>query len=225
MGLGEQLAALGIVVTAAEQQRLLLYLDELLRWNKRINLTAVRERDAAVEKHLVDALTVLPLLRGDERLLDLGSGAGLPGIPLSIVRPGLQVVSVDAVEKKILFQRHAARLLSLTCFEAVHARGEALPQRPGCANGFDLVVSRAFASLPAFLRLALPCLRPDGRVLAMKGAEGERELAAAQDELARLGVRHERTVRCRLPRSGAERTLLLFINDGTNPTSGGEIPG
>lgn len=225
MRLDEQLAALGLAVTAAEQQRLLIYLDELLRWTQRINLTAVRERDAAVEKHVVDALTVLPLLRGDERLLDLGSGAGLPGIPLSIVCPDLQVVSVDAVEKKVLFQRHAARLLGLTRFEAVHARGETLPQRPGCAAGFDLVVSRAFASLPAFLRLALPCLRPGGKVLAMKGAEGERELAAAQGELLRLGVGHQRTMHCRLPRSGAERTLLLFTLADANPISGGVLPG
>jgi 16S rRNA (guanine527-N7)-methyltransferase len=204
------LRQLAIVVPTEAPEKLLRLLDELLRWNRTYNLTAITDPLEGIEKHLVDSLTLLPLLAGNERLLDLGSGGGFPGLPLMIARPALSIVSVDSVAKKIHFQRHAARLLGLGGFEALHARAESLPDRYGYAGGFDVVVSRAFAALPAFAALALPCLQPRGRILAMKGAEGEKELAEAEGELAALGLVCTELQQLRLPTSGALRSLLVL---------------
>lgn len=208
--LAGQLRQLSLPVPAEASEPLLRLLDELLRWNRTHNLTAITDPAEGVEKHLVDSLTLLPLLCGNERLLDLGSGGGFPGLPLKVARPDLRVVSVDAVAKKIAFQRHAVRLLGLCGFEPLHERAEALPRREGFAGGFDVVVSRAFTALPAFARLALPCLAPEGRIIAMKGAEGEAELAQAQPALAALGLACTDLRRLTLPASGAARTLIVL---------------
>jgi 16S rRNA (guanine527-N7)-methyltransferase len=187
----------------------LKFLDELLRWNRSINLTAVRDTRAAVEKHLVDSLTLLPLLEGGETLLDLGSGGGLPCIPLKIALPGLRVVSVEVIGKKAAFQRHAARTLELRDFEVRQARAENLPAE-GLDSKFEIVVSRAFSSLGDFVSLALPCLAPGGRIVAMKGPEGESEVATAAPLLDRFGLHRREIRRLRLP-SGADRTLIILM--------------
>jgi 16S rRNA (guanine527-N7)-methyltransferase len=118
---------------------------ELQKWNRKINLTAIRDERNIVLKHFIDSLTLLGLLDGVHAVLDLGSGGGFPILPLKIMVPELAAVSVDAVEKKILFQRHAARLLGLREFSALHVRGEHLKQ--DFADSFDCVVSRAFPTL------------------------------------------------------------------------------
>jgi len=208
--LAGQLRQLSLEVSADASDKLLRLLDELLRWNRTHNLTAITDPVEGIEKHLVDSLTLLPLLAGYERLLDLGSGGGFPGLPLKIARPDLSIVSVDSVAKKINFQRHAVRLLGLRGFEPLHARAESLSEFPGYSGGFDVVVSRAFASLPVFASLALPCLQPRGRILAMKGAEGERELMEAESELASYGLFCTDLQQLRLPASGALRCLLVL---------------
>lgn len=208
--LKEKLSAWGINLPATAPPQLFAFLDELLRWNRRINLTAITDRQEAIEKHLLDSLSLLPLLKGEEHLLDLGSGAGLPGIPLKIVHPQLQLWSVDAVQKKIAFQRQAARLLALPDFHAVHARVEELAKDAAWIARFDVVVARAVASLPTLAAWAMPLLRPAGRLIAMKGPEGGVELAAAREELGTLGVHCVEQRRLTLPDSGAERLLLVL---------------
>jgi 16S rRNA (guanine527-N7)-methyltransferase len=187
---------------------------ELLRWNRTHNLTAITDLAEVREKHLIDSLAVLPLLEGATRLLDLGSGAGFPALPLKISCPSLEVVSVDAVGKKIAFQRHVARTLRLAGFTAVHSRAEDLPGSPLCGVGFDVVTARALGSLPLLVELAAPCLAPGGRLIAMKGAEGAAELAAAQAELAGLGFACSALHSLRLPITAAERCLVVLERVG-----------
>lgn len=210
LSLAAQLAALGMALPAAALGQLEWLADELLRWNRTHNLTAITDPDEVREKHLVDSLTLLPLLAGAERLLDLGSGPGFPALPLKIASPGLEIVSVDAVGKKIAFQRHVARTLHLPGFTALHGRAEELAETPPGRTGFDIVTARALGSLPLLARLAVPCLAPGGRLIAMKGAEGETELGAAQAELAAVGLVCTERRRLRLPVSGAERILLIL---------------
>ncbi len=206
-----QLAGVGVSLPVGTAERLLDFLDGLLHWNEKVNLTAITEPDAAIEKHLVDSLTLLPLLAGGENLLDLGSGGGLPSIPLKVACPDLRVLSVDAVQKKIAFQRHIARRLGLENFEAHHGRAESLADNPSWAAGFDLVVSRAFTALAGFASLALPCLAPGGRIVAMKGAEGERELAEGREALLRLGLECREIRKLYLPASRSTRTLIVLV--------------
>ncbi len=190
--------------------QLLWFLDEMLHWNQRLNLTAISDPKEALEKHLVDSLTLVSLLNGRERILDIGSGAGFPGIPLKLVFPGLELVSVDAVEKKIRFQRHIKRQLQIREFTPLAERVELLAKRPMMAKGFEVVVARAFASLGDLVRLAAPFLSSESRLIAMKGARAERELLDAQPVLRENRVECADIKHLQLPLSGAERTLLVF---------------
>ncbi|WP_298431806.1 16S rRNA (guanine(527)-N(7))-methyltransferase RsmG [Geobacter sp.] len=182
---------------------------ELTKWNRKINLTAIKGDEEIALKHLVDSLACCRVIGARGRLLDLGSGGGFPVIPLKIVRPHLDAVSVDAVEKKVIFQRHVARLLGLRGFEAVHARGEELAGR--YAGRFDWIVSRAFADIPTFVRMALPCLAPGGRIVAMKGREGRGESEAARPALADLGVTLAEIQEFELPLTGDGRSLVVVV--------------
>lgn len=210
MKLQDALAKLKISIGREEEARLLQFLDELLRWNQSINLTAITDREEALIKHLVDALTILPLLRGDETLLDMGSGGGLPGLPLKIVMPGLALTSVDAVAKKISFQKHIIRSFALSGAVARHGRLEELGRDATLSGQFDLVVARAFASLPDCIRLARPFLRPGGRLIAMKGPEGEKEVQAAEQIIADNGFSLMQIERLFLPEKNGERTLITL---------------
>ncbi|PLX83305.1 MAG: 16S rRNA (guanine(527)-N(7))-methyltransferase RsmG [Desulfuromonas sp.] len=212
-----QLDRLRIEVPGEALDPMLWLLDELLRWNRRINLTAITDPLDALEKHLVDSLSLVPLLEGTERLLDIGSGGGFPSLPVKLALRGLKVVSVDAVGKKVSFQRHVVRSLGLSGFEPLHARVEGLAGQAGRAAGFDLVVSRAFASLGDFARLARPFLASGGRIVAMKGSEGERELGEDLFRLEALGLRCSSLERFRLPASGAERTLVVMEESISRP--------
>lgn len=178
--------------------RLLAYLELLVKWNRAFNLTAVREPAEMVRRHLLDSLAILPWLEG-ERLLDVGSGAGLPGIPLAIARPQLQVVLLDSNRKKARFLRQAKLELELHNVDVVEARVEAYePEAP-----FDQVSSRAFAQLDGFLALTAPLLAPAGRWLAMKGRLDENELGSVDSD--RFDVRIHRLA---VPGLDADRHLI-----------------
>lgn len=218
MSLQEALARLDIAIDPDQEERLLFFLDELLRWNRSINLTAITRREEAIVKHLVDSLTLLPYLAGDERLLDMGSGGGLPGLPLKLVRPGLRLVSVDSVAKKIAFQKHIIRTCKLEHAEARHGRLEELGREAGLASSFELVTARAFASLADCIRLGRPFLAPGGRLLAMKGPEGEREAAEAAPALESAGLVLSRLDRLVLPAGGGERTLIVLTLTTPSPS-------
>ncbi|MEJ2470610.1 MAG: 16S rRNA (guanine(527)-N(7))-methyltransferase RsmG [Desulfuromonadales bacterium] len=181
--------------------------DELQRWNRHRNLTAIRQRDEILEKHLLDSLTLLPHLRGAQRLLDLGSGAGFPALPLKIVRPALEIVAIDAAGKKIDFQRHIVRQFALQGFTACQARIEDLATDSAFCGGFDVITARALTALKRLVPLARPFAAPGGRLLAMKGPDVAQEIAAcetAHSELSTDLVVHRLT----LPLSGAERCLV-----------------
>jgi 16S rRNA (guanine527-N7)-methyltransferase len=166
-------ASLGIALSDADAARLCVLLEELARWNRRYNLTAVTARADMLTHHVLDSLAVHPDLAGN-RIADVGTGAGFPGLPLAVCNPQRQFTLIDSTAKKIRFVSHAARLLGLDNVTAVHARIEALkPQIP-----FDTAVARAFAPLPRMLRQVDALCGAESRVLAMKGTWPESELAA-----------------------------------------------
>jgi 16S rRNA (guanine527-N7)-methyltransferase len=188
--------------------RLLAYLDLLQRWNKVYNLTAVREPQAMLHQHLVDCLAVVPSLRRQQAalklpaapaVLDVGSGGGLPGVVLAIVEPAMEVTCIDTVAKKAGFVRQVAAELGLANLHVEHARVEALA--PG--RRFDLVTSRAFASLPDFVGWTRHLLAPGGVWMAMKGAVPEDEIAELPPDVEMFHVE-----RLAVPGLDARRCLV-----------------
>ncbi|HEY0939079.1 MAG TPA: 16S rRNA (guanine(527)-N(7))-methyltransferase RsmG [Steroidobacter sp.] len=164
-------AELGIDLSEQQAARLIRLLDELDDWNQRMNLTAIRERPAQITKHLLDSLSVQPFLRG-ERILDVGTGAGFPGLPLAIVNPSRQFTLLDSTAKKLKFIDHIVALLELPNVQTVHTRAENF--RP--AQRFDIVLSRAVGPVEQFVRWAGHLCVGGGRLLAMKGRDPGAEL-------------------------------------------------
>lgn len=194
------LASIGVSLSSGQVEQLIRYLQLLHKWNKAFNLTAVRDPSQMVSRHLVDSLQVAPWVQG-QRVVDVGSGAGLPGIPLAIAFPEREFVLLDSNGKKTRFLTQAKLTLSLANVEVVQSRIEDF--RPG--KRFDTVVSRAFASLGDFWRSAHHLLAPDGRFLAMKG----RYPAAELDELNVLIGFQAQVVELSVgPQDGA-RTLVI----------------
>lgn len=199
-GLAAGIAALGINVPADAQQRMLDYLALVVKWNKAYNLTAVREPEKMLTHHLLDSLAVLPHVRGP-RVLDVGSGAGLPGIPLALARPDWQVTLLDSSHKKTTFLRQAIIELKLSNADVACARVEAWP----APQPFDTVLSRAFSELSEFLALAGRLCAKDGVMIAMKGVYPHDELAQVPGEFRLCSV-----VSLKVPGLDAERHAALL---------------
>jgi 16S rRNA (guanine527-N7)-methyltransferase len=175
-GLREGLAELGLVLADPQVSQLLAYQDLIAKWNQVYNLTAVRDPQEMLTHHLLDSLAVVRPLRqhlaGRATLLDVGSGAGLPGVVLAIACPDLMVTCVDTVAKKAAFIQQVAVTLGLPHLKGLHARVEALP------GPYDIISSRAFSSLPDFVKGSRQALAPQGVWMAMKGKHPQEELAA-----------------------------------------------
>ena len=199
----------GLIVSEADISALEIFAAELRKWNRTVNLTAITADDEIAAKHFIDSLILAEHVHDGESVLDMGSGAGIPAIPLKIFRPALNVVSVDAVGKKVLFQRHVARLLKLEGFEAVHARVESLYST--YARRFDVITSRAFSRLEQFVGLAHPLLAVGGRMIAMKGPAGVNEITRSGDVLGNLGYEISCNYPYRLPFGMGERNLIVII--------------
>jgi 16S rRNA (guanine527-N7)-methyltransferase len=181
--------------------QLTMYLDLVHSWNQAQNLTAIRNRRQMLTMHLLDCLSIIPYLQG-RRLLDVGSGAGLPSFPIAITCPAMDVTSIDSRRKKSSFQRHAAHKLDLSNLQVVHDRVETY--RP--AENFDTLVCRAFSSLSGFVSLARHLCKPAGKMLAMKGAHPEQELA----DLEGLEVTVLDVVPVTVPGLVADRCLVIM---------------
>jgi 16S rRNA (guanine527-N7)-methyltransferase len=186
-----------------------LYLRELLKWNQKINLTAIRTERGIVLKHFLDSLSVNPYLSNASVLLDIGSGAGFPGIPLKIVLPSLQMTLIDAVRKKVDFQRHIIRTLGLGGIEAIHGRVQDKAVIEHLRERFDCVISRACSNLKTLLTLSHPCLQKGGVVLAMKGETADEEIPLLSG-LKETRYALQKTVHFVLPFSSFKRTIILF---------------
>ncbi|WP_016854209.1 16S rRNA (guanine(527)-N(7))-methyltransferase RsmG [Halomonas smyrnensis] len=195
------LAELGLDVAADRRERLVALVGLLHKWNRAYNLTAVRDPEEMVARHVLDSAAVLPFVTGPS-LLDVGAGPGLPGLVLAILAPELDVTLLDSNGKKVRFQRQAVMELGLARVTPVQARVEAF-EAP--AGGFDQVISRAFASLEDFLALSRELPGKGGQWLAMKGPAVEDELAGLPEGIAAV-ARHT----LRVPFSVGDRRLVIL---------------
>jgi len=197
------LAALKITAPPEAIAKLLAYRDLLIKWNRVYNLTAIKDPKEVLISHVLDSLAILPWVGTEGRLLDVGSGGGLPGIPLAIVCPSLAVTLVESAGKKSAFQRQAAIELDLPGVESWQGRVEdfSVPSE----QKFGRIVSRAFADLALFVSLTRHLLQEDGSWLAMKGKKPDEEIAALPPD-----IRVEEVIPLEVPGLAASRHLLIL---------------
>jgi 16S rRNA (guanine527-N7)-methyltransferase len=197
---------LGVGLGEEQLELFLTYLKELKRWNRKINLTSVTTDSGIITRHFLDSLTLLSHLKGLKRLLDIGSGAGFPGIPIKIAMPEVELTMMDSVEKKVYFLRHIIRRLGLKGAEAIRARAEDREVCERLKGSFDCVTSRALSGLGDFFRLAMPYLSTGGAVIAVKGP-------GVRDELEAVKGYNPRVHEVEVPFSRRKTVLVLWRKD------------
>jgi 16S rRNA (guanine527-N7)-methyltransferase len=199
-------------LSAAQLKAFQVYADELMAWNEHTNLTAITDPDAVATRHFVDSLTCLLVIRprGPLRVIDVGSGAGFPGLPLKIAYPALDMVLVEATGKKVDFLRHIAARLKLEGVTTIHERAETLGHLPEHRERYDWVLARAVAAMSTLAEYLLPLCRVGGHCLPQKGESAPQEVAEAQAAIGLLGGRVARLKAVELP-AVAETHYLIDI--------------
>ncbi|MFA9477854.1 16S rRNA (guanine(527)-N(7))-methyltransferase RsmG [Phycisphaerales bacterium AB-hyl4] len=216
----DELSQLGVTLDPSQLDTLARYLDRLLDTTQRINLTAVREPDAAWRRLIIDSLSLVPgfePVAEDATIIDIGTGGGLPGIPLAIARPDLRVTLLEATGKKVRFLNECIEALGLTNTRAIQQRAELLGQDPAHRQQYDIAVSRAVGPMTEVLEYSLPLVKVGGRVLAMKGPKLEQELAAAGDALGILGAGDMEVFEAYPPNFKQDLVIASIIKDRATP--------
>jgi 16S rRNA (guanine527-N7)-methyltransferase len=210
---------LGLHLTRSQLSALSLYERELLDWNTRFNLTAIRDPREIRIKHFLDSLTCLMALRDTpvDRLIDVGTGAGFPGIPIKIIYPKMQLALVESVGKKAEFCHHVANILDLKKVEVIQERAEILGQNPSYREQFDWAIARAVAILPVLSEYLLPMVRVGGSMLAMKGESGPAEAHSAERAMRMLGGHLRQLLPVTLPGVAEERYLVVVGKVAATP--------
>ena len=218
---------LGLSLTPRQLDGFAWYLDELLRWNARHNLTAVVDPGGIAVKHFLDSLTLLPLIGAEAtgRLIDVGTGAGFPGLPLRIACPTLRLTLVEATAKKADFCRHVVEGLRLKGVDILHARAEDVGREPERREAYDMAAARAVASLPTLLEYLLPLVHVGGRVLAQKGENAPAEVQQSARALELLGGRLIQIHSVELPGVAEARFIVEFEKSAATPPAYPRRPG
>jgi 16S rRNA (guanine527-N7)-methyltransferase len=207
---------LGIKLTAGQLKQFELYYQELIDWNKKINLTAITDYSPVQVKHFLDSLTITLALSEEEvkrpgfNIIDIGTGAGFPGVPLKILFPQPRLVLIEPTTKKTAFLHHIIRKLELENVEVLNSRAEEAAHLPLYREQFALVLSRAVALLPTLVELALPFCRIGGRFIAQKKGEIDREINRAEKAIAALGGKLDRIKKIELDEFDDGRYLVII---------------
>ncbi|MEX0885599.1 MAG: 16S rRNA (guanine(527)-N(7))-methyltransferase RsmG [Phycisphaeraceae bacterium] len=222
------LERLDIALADAQLTLLADYVDRLLEANQRMNLTAAREPDAAWQRLILDSLTLVAGLESDPagvQLIDVGTGGGIPGIPLAIARPDIRVTLLDATGKKVRFLQECIDALPLANVRAIQARAEEAGQDPAHREHYDLAVCRAVGTVAEVLEYTLSLVGVRGRVLAMKASQAERELRDATDALAILGGGEVQVVEAYPPDFEQELVVISVLKERPTPPDYPRRPG
>lgn len=193
------------------------YASLLVLWNKKMNLTAITEENEIAVKHFIDSISLLSCvsLSANARVIDIGTGAGFPGIPLKIMRNDLELTLLDSLNKRLIFLEEVCRTLHIDA-ELLHARAEEFGQKPDYREQYDAAVSRAVANLPALCEFCLPYVKVGGCFISMKGPDGEHELSLAKNAIQELGGKLQSIKTLTLP-DGSVRSIITIDKVASTP--------
>lgn len=217
----DSLQLFGISLSARQAAQLTAYERELLEWNQKFNLTAIRDVDGIRAKHFLDSMSCALAWREQtpRRLVDVGTGAGFPGIVLKILYPGMKLTLVESVEKKANFCRHITETLGMEGVEVLAARVEDVGRNPKHREKYDWAVARAVASLPVLAEYLLPLVKVGGAMLAQKGENGPAEAHSAERAFKLLGGCMRQLIPVELPGVAEERYLIIVGKPAATPSS------
>lgn len=197
-----------ISISKEEAKKFYQYMNLLLEWNEKMNLTAITDPQEIIIKHFIDSLTLLPYIKENQTILDIGTGAGFPGIPLKMMRISQKMTLLDSLQKRITFLQEVISKLSLQKIEAIHGRAEEFAMQK--RESYDIIVSRAVAKLNVLLEYMLPFAKVGGKVICMKANEIEEEQKEAEKAIDILGGRIEKIEEVMLPGTDIVRKILII---------------
>jgi 16S rRNA (guanine527-N7)-methyltransferase len=215
--LKEGAAHFGLQLSDTEVSAFNLYKNLLSEWNQKINLTAIEDDKDVITKHFIDSLSIIPFLKNVRNIIDVGTGAGFPGLPVKIVRPELEVVLLDSLEKRIGFLNTVIGELHMDKITAIHSRAEDAGNSPKYREKFDVATARAVASLPVLLEYCMPLIKTGGIFIAMKGSSLS-EADEAGKALDILGGDIEEVKEFTLPGSDIKRNIIVIKKLRQTPT-------
>lgn len=219
--LKKDLNEFGIELTAEMEEQFLLYYNMLIEWNSFMNLTAITDFDEVLKKHFTDSVSLIRAIpdlgEKNYRMIDIGTGAGFPGIPLKIVFPNISVVLLDSLNKRVNFLKEVISKLQLTDITAVHGRAEDFAQNKEYRESFDLCVSRAVANLSTLSEYCLPFVKKNGRFISYKSEKVSEEFEISGKAISVLGGEYENQVTFELPDSDIYRNLFVIKKKSATP--------
>lgn len=186
-----------------------LYMDLIIEWNKKINLTRIIEPEEIKEKHFEDSLTILKYLKNNDKVIDVGTGAGLPGIPIKIKNDSLEVTLLDSLNKRVNFLNEVIKSLNLNKINAVHGRAEEFGQDKNYRENYDVAVARAVAPLHILAEYLIPFVKLDGIAICMKGPKAEEEIKNSEEIIAVLGGKIE-TIEKLFLKKNEQRNVIII---------------
>lgn len=212
-------------LTDEMQQQFEDYMNLLLEWNEKINLTAITEENEIILKHFVDSLTISKYIKEGKSIVDVGTGAGFPGMPLKIVRKDLKVTLVDSLNKRILFLNDVIEKLRLKEIETLHYRAEEFGQNKKYRESFDIATSRAVANLSTLVEYLLPLVKVGGICVCMKGSDIKEELENSKKAIETLGGEVEQVEEFYLPGTDIKRSIVIVKKISSTPKKYPRKPG
>ena len=209
-GLLEKAGTMGVRFSVEQMDKFYKYMNLLIEWNEKINLTAIIEPNEIILKHFIDSITILKDIKDGSTVVDVGTGAGFPGIPLSIMNPTLKITLVDSLNKRLIFLQEVINELDLKNVELVHARAEEFGRNKKYREKFDVATSRAVANLATLSEYLLPLVKINGKAISMKAGNASQEIEDAKKAIKTLGGNINNIEEFNLPQSDIGRTIIII---------------